>query len=1372
MRLTDYYHRPNAAFVSALILTFFLTIPGNAMLVINEFMASNGDTVTDPQGHHDDWIELYNTGPGTVDLGGMYLTDDLQNRTKWQIPAGTFLGQGSYLLVWADEDVLDNPIGLHANFKLSAGGEAIGLYDTNGVTLVDGITFGPQTTDVAYGRFPNGDSAWYFMDQPSPNAANTMAQSEAVYFSRLTGVMTNSFTLKLSTKSNAGQIRYTTDGSIPTASSTLYNDGSGIAINNSSSRRIRARAFQSGLAPGPVRTEAYLAVSTALKNFNSNLPMVVIDTFGQALPPSWVSNNMVIHPAPIATYAAFIDTNNVTGRAGVTDRPDFAGRTGMRERGQSTAFFPKNPYKLETWDEDDRDKSVSLLGFPADSDWVLNNPYADKTFMRNVLVYKWSSDMGHYASRTKFIEVFVNEDGGQIGGPATSDYLGVYVMMEDIKRGKDRVDIEELRPTDTAEPEITGGYVIKHDKDRPEVNFTTWAGRFYYVEPSDTEITTPQKNYIKSYLQQFETVLQSGSFADPVNGYARYINVESFIDHDFCMEITRDVDPYRFSTYVTKDRGGKLVMAPEWDYNWSMGNNDYSNWNLEYHHAIGWFFNEADDLFPEYNWHNRLKADPEYLRKYADRWFHLREQVLSDATIVQSINTHFALLNAEAAGRNFSRWNILNTEIWPNFYFGGGNGCATHTYGMQVEFLKNWLTGQGTQSGACDNFYYASTYSDRLGWIDANMGALTGAGAPPALFINGGPADAGAPIPVPATLTMTGTSGTIYYTLDGTDPRQAFTGNAVGTAYSGGITLNQTANVRARVKNGSSWSAMNQAVFADDRIQNSLRITELMYHPENPGEEYVELKNIGAAAINLYLCKFTDGIGFTFPEITLAAGQHVLVVENQAAFQARYGAGHTIAGEFNIGSALSNSGEEIVLRDAAGREIHDFDYQDWYPTTDGRGASLCIIDPANTNLNRWDQKTGWQASSVTGGSPGVANPANVEATGSIVINEVLTHTDAAGGDWIELHNTTGSPINIGGWFLSDSSDNLRKYQIASGTSIPAGGYVVFTQDANFGVTALDPGKLTGFGLSELGEEVFLSSGSGGNLGGGFSISESFGAAAREVTFGRHVKSAAAGYGVDFVAQASATKGVANSGPLIPAVVIKEIMYNPASESDEVGEYIELFNHTSSTVHLYDVANPSNTWRFTRGINFTFPPGVSLPAGAHLLVVRTDPDIFRFVHGIPLTRDIYGPYTEALGNDGTTLELSMPGDPDSGFVPYIQTEKVSFSDGSHPIGNDPWPSAADGTIGYALHRRVSGDYGNDVANWQAGNPTPASPNANVIELQHTQGGTFLRWTVNGILQTAPQLHGPWTNLTGATSPFQLYPTAQPAQYFRIQEVVSP
>jgi hypothetical protein len=128
---------------------------------------------------------------------------------------------------------------------------------------------------------------------------------------------------------------------------------------------------------------------------------------------------------------------------------------------------------------------------------------------------------------------------------------------------------------------------------------------------------------------------------------------------------------------------------------------------------------------------------------------------------------------------------------------------------------------------------------------------------------------------------------------------------------------------------------------------------------------------------------------------------------------------------------------------------------------------------------------------------------------------------------------------------------------------------------------------------------------------------------------------------------------------------------------------------------------------------------------------------------------------------------MPGDPEPGFVPYIRTEKVNFSDGSHPLGSDPWPSGADGLLGYSLNRVVAGDYGNDVANWQAASPSPATPDLNFIELQQSVGSTFLLWAPGKVLQSAPDLNGPWTNVAGATSPYELIPGSQPAHYFRVQ-----
>ena len=247
-------------------------------LVINEFMASNNSEsdINDPQGDYDDWVEIYNFGDTAIDIGGMYLTDDLDDPTKWQIPndvpAETTVGAYGYLLIWADGDTDDGP--LHADFKLDADGEQIGLFDTDGSMLIDGITFGEQVANISYGRYPDGVDDWYTMSDPTPEAANTMGTAGKVWFSRLSGTFTDSFLLELSTVSDTATIYYTTNGSIPTDSSTPYTRP--ITINNSQTRRIRARAYDTGLLPGPVTSHAYLPLDADVQSFNSNLPVVVL----------------------------------------------------------------------------------------------------------------------------------------------------------------------------------------------------------------------------------------------------------------------------------------------------------------------------------------------------------------------------------------------------------------------------------------------------------------------------------------------------------------------------------------------------------------------------------------------------------------------------------------------------------------------------------------------------------------------------------------------------------------------------------------------------------------------------------------------------------------------------------------------------------------------------------------------------------------------------------------------------------------------------------------------------------------------------------------------------------------------------------------
>ena len=535
--------------------------------------------------------------------------------------------------------------------------------------------------------------------------------------------------------------------------------------------------------------------------------------------------------------------------------------------------------------------------------------------------------------------------------------------------------------------------------------------------------------------------------------------------------------------------------------------------------------------------------------------------------------------------------------------------------------------------------------------------------------------------------------GTVYYTTDGTDPRLLGGGvSPDAQQYSGALTLNESTLVKARVRKDGEWSALAEATFLLDAVP-ALRVTEIMYNPaqptpeeialgftENDDFEFIEVQNVGPTPIDLTEMRFTDGIDFVFGELMLGPGEHAIVAKNPLAFAQRYG-GIPIAGDYGD-SNLSNGGERLTLVGALGEAILDFEYSDnWYDITDGDGFSLVVID-ATADPGTWGDQASWRPSAESGGSPGDSDSGVLP--GSIVINEALTHTDGPVGDWIELWNTTPDPIDVGGWYLSDDGSDLLRYRIADETEIPGNGYLVFTQFDNFGVGSTDPGSLVGFGLTELGETVHLASATDDVLTG-YRASGSFGAAEKEVTFGRTVKSTG---NIDFVAMSAPTMGAANAAPKVGPVVINEIMYNPATGD----EFIELRNLTDSPLPLYDPLHPENAWTFTDGVEFTFATGDEIPADGYALVVPIDPATFRATCGIPAAVPIFGPYTGVLDNGGEAVEIGKPGDPEpQGPVPIVLADRVKYGD------ELPWYPQADG-LGSSLSRLDAAAYGNDVANW--------------------------------------------------------------------------
>ena len=192
---------------------------------------------------------------------------------------------------------------------------------------------------------------------------------------------------------------------------------------------------------------------------------------------------------------------------------------------------------------------------------------------------------------------------------------------------------------------------------------------------------------------------------------------------------------------------------------------------------------------------------------------------------------------------------------------------------------------------------------------------------------------------------------------------------ATAIRYAGPIRLDASAMVRARAQSGNTWSALNEAVYAVGPVAESLRISEIMYHPVDPNAEYIELLNIGSEPINLRLVSFTDGIDFTFGDVTLDPDAYALVVRDIAAFEACYGDESPVVGQY--AGSLNNAGERIELQDAAGQTILAFRYKDgWYDLTDGEGYSLTVIDPLTADLATLDKKGAWRASGEPGGSPG------------------------------------------------------------------------------------------------------------------------------------------------------------------------------------------------------------------------------------------------------------------------------------------------------------------------------------------------------------------------------------------------------------------
>ena len=725
---------------------------------------------------------------------------------------------------------------------LAAGDNVLALQTLNTNTTSSDLFIWPQLIVSIDSGVP-GITGYFTAATPgvANGGPNTIQLPQTVTASRAPGTFTTAFNLTLSGSAAGQEIRYVIadpsgTGAVlaePTAASTLYS----APINIPTSKLIRAAIFSTanGQKSRSITLQYLLLETGGVNNtsgFTSNVPILIADDHGAGEPVDGASGAY--------TNSLFYVHDLVAGTASLNSAPVAFSRAGIRVRGSSSSGFPKRSYGMELRDEVDGDRNLPLLGLPSDSDWVLNGPWLfDDTFIHNAFINELSRQCGRWAPRTKFVEMFVNQNGGKLD---YTDYAGIYVLTEKIKSNHNRVDIASLDAGDNSGDAVTGGYIFKVDRNDPdEVTWTTSGGVGLVLVEPDPQVDTPQQiSYIQNYTQAFDTTLtneRNANFA--TRNYRNYMDTAAWVDHHILNAIAYNVDALRLSAYFFKDRGKRINAGPIWDFDRALGSDDGrdftpNTWaNIEYFFTLGWW--------------GHVFRDPDFVQAWVDRWVQLRAGPLATANLNALADVQGAQIGNAAGARDAAKW--------PD------NAAAGGVYLNEITAMKNWLT-------------------TRAAWIDGQMPTA------PAASVATGNVSAG------STVTLSGT-GTIRYTINGTDPRPAGGGTpGTGTAYSGAITLSQTTIVTARRQLpattsvfagqgaiGTNWSAPLTRVYLVNEFFATLgdiAVSEIHFNPLGPTPaeslavpgvtadefEFVEIRNIGARKVNLFGATVLETSGF------------------------------------------------------------------------------------------------------------------------------------------------------------------------------------------------------------------------------------------------------------------------------------------------------------------------------------------------------------------------------------------------------------------------------------------------------------------------------------------------------------------------------
>jgi len=869
-----------------------------------------------------DWLELYNNGSTSVSLKGWALTDDNKEINKWIFP-DVSIGAGEYLLVFCDgANITSSPdSSLHTNFKLTKDGEYLALLKS-GIFQQFISEFAPeyprQSFFHSYGWNSDSNSYLYFSNS-TPGKQNSGETFPGIVaepiVDKTPGFYSPNVIVSITSATQNAEIRYTTNGSEPTETSALYSTPLTLNFNTA----LRVRAFKTGWIPSKTVTRTYLLNAN---NSIRDVPIVslVADWEKSIFKPNGVTSIVGgewDNPDPwLGNWSALTpDDYNILMQRG---RP--------YERNISIEFLY---YNTNLWSQID-------CGFrTSGSDW------SRPKYRLQDLSGKWK-------------DVCVHVDKPQFNVYFRSDY-GDSVLDFPLIPGSEVKKFDSLRLRAGKNDHINP-FIIDEFLRRVFINMGQFGSKGFlawlFVNGEQKAYFNPVERLDERFFQEwFDSneewdILNHGGVSEgdytEWNKMIDYFNTHAMTSLSDYFGATQRLDLVNFIEYLMVE-----TYAANWDWphnNWYSARERSDNgvfrfyvWDIETSFYNG---NAIDtDSFNRDNiglnvstWSQiaavfrKLKVSAEFRLLFADR-----------------IQKHYFDNGCMEEPNLISEWNKLETIIAPMYsaFFGGS---------LDVRIRTDWIPQRRP--------YVFQQFKNEGFWPDTS-----------APFFNqqGGTVTSGFEV----SISHTNSSGTIYFTTDGSDPRN-FGGTVHGSSYSTPISLRHTTRVKARVLKNGEWSPLRESLFFVTGEHNIV-VTEMMYHPLVGEEfEFIELKNISGAELNISDVSFVDGINFSFAGsvvTNLQIDEFVVVVKSNSAFASRYDTNDIlIAGEYD--GKLKNSGERIEIQGTGGETLLAYTFSDeWYPTTDEDGYSLVIVD-AYANTNMWDKKEGWRPSYKINGSPG------------------------------------------------------------------------------------------------------------------------------------------------------------------------------------------------------------------------------------------------------------------------------------------------------------------------------------------------------------------------------------------------------------------